>query len=132
MSKKIASIALSRRLSVMPNLPTVAPENTEFTPVSGEMYIEEQTVFTGSNEYTLKGSQQLNFGIYRLYVYADKGSSKFNSLDLLDDLSSHFAKGTVLDEQGQKLEIYKVHPLSSYVTDAWYVTPLMVYFRFYA
>jgi hypothetical protein len=122
--------ALTTRLKSLPGLPSVAWENTTFTPVAGEPYIAPFIIWNESMQAE-QGQQGANWegGIYQLSCCypPNQGPGPLNAV--LDAIKDHFKRGTVLNYGGLTITVVKTHPGPGTTNSAGVFMPVTIVFR---
>lgn len=130
MSHRKISAALSTHLSTLSGLPPVAWENAPFKPVSGVLYLRESylpgdTVAVGMEN----SSSDDATGIYQVSVFAEMDQYKLIAQTMAESIASHFARGTNLSYETQKVMITTVDTNAGSISDGWYSIPVSITWR---
>jgi hypothetical protein len=127
------SKALSSHLATMVDLPPVSAENSDlYTPVSGELYLTERTIFGKSFGLELNSTKQQRYGTYEVTVYAPKGENKFATHAEADKILSHFQRGLRLTENGTEVVINRNQTGQTSSSEDSHILPVYISFWFYA
>ena len=115
------SKALLDHLKTLSGLPSLAQENTKFTPTIGQAYLREQDYSGMTQAPTLAADGfQRKDGLYRVGVFAPKDNGKFNALAYCDLIITGFARGTVLTHAGQKVRIEQSDRELGFIDGEWF------------
>ena len=130
MSHRKISAALSTHLTTLSGLPPVAWENAPFKPVSGALYLRENylpgdTVAVGMEN----SSSDDATGIYQVTVVAELDSYKLIAQTMAESITSHFARGTNLNYESQKVMITTVDSNAGSIDGGWYNIPVSITWR---
>ena len=133
MSHRKISAALSSHLKTMPSLPGVAWENAPFNPVSGALYIAENYLPADTVEVGLSDDSSNQFiGLYQISVNAISGMYKLEAQTIADSVISHFARGTSLTYEGQKVRIESSSISTGLQDGDRYMIPVSINWRSFA
>jgi hypothetical protein len=132
MSFNDASTACRVHLSQMDDLPPVAYENMDYSPVSGQLFLSEKTLFASSTGLLMDGALQRNDFIYQVLVYAPKGVSVHTAQKMADNVATRFARGLRLTRNSVTVEAHKVEVKPPFNSDSWFVIPVDVHCLFFA
>ena len=130
MSHRKISAALSSRLNTLTDAPPIAFENVEFTPVDGTTWLRESYLPANSATVGLGPGGSTDFvGVYQISIYIPLDDSKFEAHELVDSITTHFARGTGLDFDGQGVIIEQVNIAQGLPSGAWWLLPVSVNWR---
>ena len=133
MYKDIQSL-LNEHLSQLSDAPTIAWENLYVEVDENEVYLEPH-LFPSDTFYPEIGTDTAAYlsGIYQVNVVAPKGQGWGNVADLVDSITNHFKRGTVLSNENMSIKIKKVNfEPGIYNAKGNYVVPIsIVYFTYY-
>ena len=102
MSHRKISAALSSRLNTLTDAPPIAFENVKYTPVEGETWLRESYLPATSSTIGMEPGGSTDFtGVYQVSIYAPLDDYKFESHQLIDSITAHFTRGTMLVFEGQ-------------------------------
>ena len=133
MSHRKISAALSTHLAAMPSLPSVAWENAPFNSVSGTVYLSESYLPAATSSIGVEDSSSSQFiGVYQVSIHSNSGDYKLEAQTLADDVAAHFARGTMLDYEDQRVRV-EVSSISSALLEGnRYMTPVSIHWRSFA
>lgn len=127
MSNQLVSKALSTHLNTLPSKPPIAWENASYTPVTGTLYLKENTLFASDDAFTLAdGDSVMKQGIYQVTVIAPASTTKFKAMDMTDKISEHFARGTVLVSGSISVRIKHPSVSPAINLDGWCAIPVSI------
>jgi len=130
MSHRKISAALSSRLNTLTNAPPIAFENVPFTPVDGTTWLRESYLPANSATVGLEPSGSTDFvGVYQISIYTPLDDSKFGAHQLIDDITAHFARGTMLVFEGQAVVVEQVNVSQGLASGSWWLMPVSVNWR---
>ena len=133
MSHRKISAALSTHLQSMPSLPSVAWENAPFDPVAGTVYISEHYLPANTSAVGVEdGSSDHFVGVYQLSIHANSGAYKLEAQTLADSIAAHFARGTSLTYEAQKVRIEVSSIASALQQGDRYMIPVSINWRSFA
>jgi len=75
---------------------------------------------TGSTDFT---------GVYQVSIYAPLDQSKFKSHALIDSITAHCARGTMLVFEGQAVVVEQVDVAQGLASGGWWLMPISVNWR---
>jgi hypothetical protein len=125
------SIALATKLIELYDPNIVAPQNGQFTPTVGQMWISEEV--TPLARFTAKikgGTSAFNYVEYRVGVHTPVGTNRFSAFDEVDKLLAHFPSGLRLTHDGQPIEIYRTTVSKPYSDDSWFSIDVIIRVRY--
>ena len=132
------SKALLDHLKTISGLPTIAIENTSFTPVVGQPYLREQDYSGMTQAPTLAADGfQRKDGLYRVGVFVPKNeytdantsikyAGKWRALEFADLIIAGFVRGTVLTHAGQKVRIEQSDREQGFIDGEWFQCGVVV------
>ena len=130
MSRKNMSVALSSHLNTLVQKPSIAWENAAFIPANGTLYVKEFTMPAGTMAVGIANdSSDDTVGIYQLSVYAPANGSKVPALDMVDKLTTHFARGTKIVKGDTTIEIGTNSISPAMIDGNWYVMHISINWR---
>lgn len=130
MSHRKISAALSSRLSTLPSSPPVAYENVEYKPVDGQAWLRESYLPANSSTVGLEPTGSTDFvGVYQISIYTPLDDSKFEAHQLVDAITAHFTRGTVLSFEGLNVKIEQVNVAQGLRSNGWWLMPVSVNWR---
>jgi len=130
MSHRKISAALSSRLNTLPDAPPIAFENVPFTPVDGTTWLRESYLPANSATVGLEPGGSTDFtGVYQISIYTPLDDSKFGAHQLIDDITAHFARGTMLVFEGQAVVVEQVNVSQGLASGGWWLMPVSVNWR---
>jgi len=130
MSHRKISAALSSRLNTLTDAPPIAFENVPFTPVDGTTWLRESYLPANSATVGLEPSGSTDFvGVYQISIYIPLDDSKFGAHQLIDDITAHFARGTMLVFEGQAVVVEQVNVSQGLASGGWWLMPVSVNWR---
>ena len=130
MSHRKISAALSSRLNTLTDAPPIAFENVPFTPVDGTTWLRESYLPANSATVGLEPSGSTDFvGVYQISIYTPLDDSKFGAHQLIDDITAHFARGTMLVFEGQSVVVEQVNVAQGLASGGWWLMPVSVNWR---
>jgi hypothetical protein len=122
--------AFTTKLLTLPSLPSVAWENTPFTPVIGTPYLRPFLLPGEPVQAELGVSgQNRHVGIYQVSIYAPVGGGVGVINDLVDALCDHFKRGTVLTYSPITLTVEKSFSGPTIQETDWQHVPISI--RYY-
>ena len=130
MSHRKISAALSTRLNSLPSAPPIAFENAKYTPVEGETWLRESYLPATSSTIGIEPGGSTDFiGVYQISIYTPLDDYKLESHQLIDSITSHFERGTVLTFDGQAVIIEQVNVAQGLASGSWWLMPVSVNWR---
>jgi hypothetical protein len=130
MSHRKISAALSTRLNTLTDAPPIAFENVPFTPVEGTTWLRESYLPATSSTVGMEPGGSTDFiGVYQVSIYAPLDDYKFESHQLIDSITAHFARGTGLEFDGQAVIIEQVNVAQGLASGGWWLMPVSVNWR---
>ena len=130
MSHRKISAALSSRLNTLTDAPPIAFENVPFTPVDGTTWLRESYLPANSATVGLEPSGSTDFvGVYQISIYTPLDDSKFGAHQLIDDITAHFTRGTMLVFEGQSVVVEQVNVSQGLASGGWWLMPVSVNWR---
>ena len=130
MSHRKISAALSSRLNSMPSAPPIAFENAKYTPVEGVTWLRESYLPANSATVGLEPGGSTDFiGVYQVSIYAPLDDYKFESHQLIDSITAHFTRGTMLVFEGQSVVVEQVNVAQGLASGGWWLMPVSVNWR---
>ena len=130
MSHRKISAALSSRLNTLTDAPPIAFENVPFTPVEGTTWLRESYLPAASSTIGMEPGGSTDFiGVYQISIYTPLDDSKFGAHQLIDDITAHFERGTVLTFDGQAVVVEQVNVSQGLASGGWWLTPVSVNWR---
>jgi len=130
MSHRKISAALSSRLGSLPAAPPIAYENAKYTPVEGTTWLRESYLPATSSTVGMEPGGSTDFiGVYQVSIYAPLDDYKFESHQLIDSITAHFARGTGLEFDGQAVIIEQVNVAQGLASGGWWLMPVSVNWR---
>ncbi len=133
MSHSKINYALLTRLTTLANAPLIANENRPFTPENGVLYLRENYIPANTASVGIGTTDSSDYrGIYQVSIYAPMDSAKFETLNLIDAIESHFAKGTVLVYDGLSVKIQQVNTAAGMGSGDRWMTPISINWRAFA
>ena len=110
MSHRKISAALSTRLNSLPSAPPIAFENAKYTPVEGTTWLRESYLPATSSTVGMEPGGSTDFiGVYQVSIYTPLDDYKLESHQLIDSITAHFARGTMLVFEGQAVVVEQVN-----------------------
>ena len=130
MSHRKISAALSSRLNTLTDAPPIAFENVPFTPVDGTTWLRESYLPANSATVGLEPGGSTDFtGVYQISIYTPLDDYKLESHQLIDSITSHFERGTVLTFDGQAVVVEQVNVSQGLASGGWWLMPVSVNWR---
>ena len=130
MSHRKISVALSSRLNTLTDAPPIAFENAKYTPVEGETWLRESYLPATSSTIGMEPGGSTDFvGIYQISIYIPLDDSKFGAHELVDAITAHFARGTMLVFEGQAVVVEQVNVSQGLASGGWWLMPVSVNWR---
>ena len=130
MSHRKISAALSSRLNTLTDAPPIAFENVPFTPVDGTTWLRESYLPANSATVGLEPGGSTDFvGVYQISIYTPLDDSKFGAYELVDAITAHFARGTMLVFEGQAVVVEQVNVSQGLASGGWWLMPVSVNWR---
>ena len=130
MSHRKISAALSSRLNSLADAPPIAFENAKYTPVEGTTWLRESYLPATSSTVGMEPTGSTDFtGVYQVSIYAPLDQSKFKSHALIDSITAHFARGTMLVFEGQDVVVEQVDVAQGLASGGWWLMPISVNWR---
>lgn len=120
--------ALSIRLNAL-GLPMDA-ENSGFVPQTDVLYVREQFVTPTASGIGLSFTSSVNHsGVYRVLVMAPRQSGKGPANAAANQVLNHFARGTELTRNGQRVLVSDVAMISGFADGDRWVVPVEVTYK---
>ena len=130
MSHRKISAALSSRLNTLTDAPPIAFENVPFTPADGTTWLRESYLPANSATVGMEPGGSTDFvGVYQISIYTPLDDSKFGAHQLIDDITAHFERGTVLTFDGQAVVVEQVNVSQGLASGGWWLMPVSVNWR---
>ena len=130
MSHRKISAALSTRLNTLTDAPPIAFENVPFTPVDGTTWLRESYLPANSATVGLEPGGSTDFtGVYQVSIYTPLDDYKLESHQLIDSITAHFARGTMLVFEGQAVVVEQVNVSQGLASGSWWLMPVSVNWR---
>ena len=130
MSHRKISAALSTRLNSLPSAPPIAFENAKYTPVEGETWLRESYLPATSSTIGMEPGGSTDFtGVYQVSIYTPLDDYKLESHQLIDSITAHFARGTMLVFEGQAVVVEQVNVSQGMASGSWWLMPVSVNWR---
>ena len=130
MSHRKISAALSTRLNSLPSAPPIAFENAKYTPVEGTTWLRESYLPAASSTIGMEPGGSTDFtGVYQVSIYTPLDDYKLESHQLIDSITSHFERGTVLTFDGQAVVVEQVNVSQGLASGGWWLMPVSVNWR---
>jgi hypothetical protein len=130
MSHRKISAALSSRLNTLTDAPPIAFENVPFTPVDGTTWLRESYLPANSATVGLEPGGSTDFiGVYQISIYTPLDDYKLESHQLIDSITAHFARGTMLVFEGQAVVVEQVDVAQGMASGGWWLMPVSVNWR---
>ena len=130
MSHRKISAALSTRLNSMPSAPPIAFENAKYTPVEGTTWLRESYLPAASSTIGMEPGGSTDFtGVYQVSIYTPLDDYKLESHQLIDSITAHFARGTMLVFEGQAVVVEQVNVSQGLASGSWWLMPVSVNWR---
>ena len=130
MSHRKISAALSSRLNSLPSAPPIAFENAKYTPVEGETWLRESYLPATSSTIGMEPGGSTDFtGVYQVSIYTPLDDYKLESHQLIDSITAHFARGTMLVFEGQAVVVEQVNVSQGLASGSWWLMPVSVNWR---
>lgn len=116
------SAALDSQLNNMTDLPPVAWENKDYSPVIGTLYLRPTLIAGEVVQATLgDNGTDSNTGIYQVDVFAESGKGKNAALVMADKIADQFKRGTDLIYNGRTVRTRNVsRQVGANSADGWY------------
>lgn len=125
------SIALATKLIELYDQTIIAPQNGEFTPTVGQMWIsEEVTPLVRINAKLTGGTSAFNYVEYRVGVHTPIGTHRFSAFTEVDRLINHFTVGLRLTHDDQPIEIYGTTVSKPYSDGSWFSIDVIIRVRY--
>ena len=122
--------ALSSRLNTLTDAPPIAFENVPFTPVDSVTWLRESYLPANSATVGLEPGGSTDFvGVYQISIYVPLDDYKFGAHDLVDKITAHFARGTMLVFEGQSVVVEQVNVAQGLASGGWWLMPVSVNWR---
>ena len=96
MTQQLIRAALDTHLAAMPDVPPIAWEGEDYTPVAGTTYAKVDLLPRTPGNPTLTEQLQDNGGIYQIGLYFPRGTETGTMDALAGAVQSHFAASTSL------------------------------------
>ena len=130
MSHRKISAALSSRLNTLTDAPPIAFENAGYTPVEGTTWLRESYLPAASSTVGMAAGGSTDFiGVYQVNIYAPLDDYKLESHQLIDSITAHFVRGTVLTFDSQSVVIEQVNAAQGLASGGWFLMPISVNWR---
>ena len=130
MSHRKISAALSTRLNSLPSAPPIAFENAKYTPVEGTTWLRESYLPAASSTIGMEPGGSTDFtGVYQVSIYTPLDDYKLESHQLIDSITAHFARGTMLVFEGQAVVVEQVNVSQGLASGSWWLMPVSVNWR---
>ena len=130
MSHRKISAALSSRLNTLTDAPPIAFENVPFTPADGTTWLRESYLPANSATVGLEPTGSTDFtGVYQVSIYTPLDDYKLESHQLIDSITAHFARGTMLVFEGQTVVVEQVNVAQGLASGSWWLMPVSVNWR---
>jgi len=130
MSHRKISAALSSRLNTLTDAPPIAFENAGYTPIEGTTWLRESYLPATSTTVGIGPSDSTDFvGVYQISIYTPLDDYKLEAHQLIDSITSHFERGTVLTFDGQSVVIEQVNAAQGLASGGWFLMPVSVNWR---
>ena len=130
MSHRKISAALSTRLNSLPSAPPIAFENAKYTPVEGTTWLRESYLPATSSTVGMEPGGSTDFiGVYQVSIYTPLDDYKLESHQLIDSITAHFARGTMLVFEGQSVVVEQVNVAQGLASGSWWLMPVSVNWR---
>ena len=130
MSHRKISAALSSRLNTLTDAPPIAFENVPFTPADGTTWLRESYLPANSATVGLEPTGSTDFtGVYQVSIYTPLDDYKLESHQLIDSITAHFARGTMLVFEGQAVVVEQVNVSQGLASGSWWLMPVSVNWR---
>ena len=130
MSHRKISAALSSRLNTLTDAPPIAFENVPFTPVDGTTWLRESYLPATSSTVGMEPTGSTDFiGVYQVSIYTPLDDYKRESHQLIDSITAHFARGTILVFEGQTVVVEQVNVSQGMASGGWWLMPVSVNWR---
>ena len=130
MSHRKISAALSTRLGALASAPPIAYENAGYTPIEGTTWLRESYLPATSTTVGIGPSDSTDFiGVYQISIYAPLDDYKLEAHQLIDSITAHFVRGTVLTFEAQKVVIEQVDVSQGLASGGWFLMPVSVNWR---
>ena len=130
MSHRKISAALSSRLNTLTDAPPIAFENVPFTPVEGTTWLRESYLPAASSTIGMEPGGSTDFtGVYQVSIYTPLDDYKLESHQLIDSITAHFARGTMLVFEGQAVVVEQVNVSQGLASGSWWLMPVSVNWR---
>jgi hypothetical protein len=122
--------ALDSRLAAMPDLPPVAWENSDFTPVPGQPYAAVNLLPRAVANPTLSQRLRDDGGVYQIGLYFPRGTDTATCDNLAGAVQSWFNAGLILQGATIKVQIERTPEIAAGMPadDRWLV-PVSVRYR---
>ncbi len=133
MSHSKINYALLTRLTTLPDTPPIAYENRPFTPTNGVLYLRENYIPANTASVGISNTDSSDYrGIYQVSIMAPMDTTKFDALNIIDAIESHFAKGTVLTYGGLSVKVQQVSTAAALRSGDRMMTPVSIDWRAFA
>ena len=130
MSHRKISAALSSRLNSLADAPPIAFENAKYTPVEGTTWLRESYLPAASSTIGMEPGGSTDFiGVYQISIYTPLDDYKLEAYQLIDSITSHFERGTVLVFEGQAVVVEQVDVAQGLASGGWWLMPVSVNWR---
>lgn len=124
--------ALETQLSLVGDLPTIAYENVQFSPSTGESYIQCRFIPT-QRRPAVRGlnPQQRYDGVFQVIVYTPEGSGPSTADDIANKVIEAFEATTKIDYTNLDLEEITVSidyadRQQGFLDSPWYYVPVNI------
>ena len=125
------SKALDSHLSLMSRLPSVAWENSDFTPTVGELYLVAQNLQGDTYQDGIGiSSQDITTGVYQIDINAPAEQGKFEAIEMADLIANQFKNGTIITLDSINVRIKRTSRGAATTENGFYTMP--VFINYYA
>lgn len=119
--------ALDTRLNSLSGSPSIAWENTSYTPTLGTLYLRPTMLPAESIPATLSTSgTDENTGIYQIDIFAEAGTGYSEIVTMADAIADHFKPVTELTYNSRTVRCIKAFRSSAQTIDGWYQIPVEI------
>lgn len=126
--------AFSIALGAIPGFPPIAYENTDYTYVTGTMFLQAFHMPTSASPANIGPDAFINHrGIFQINVVAPHGQGAVKAASVVDSIISAFKAGTTLiSPLNQAVRILRAVPAGGLNDNDWYIIPISIYYQAFA
>lgn len=124
--------AMDTHLAGMAGVPTIVPQNVNFTPTAGVAYLKSTLVPTMIRPATRGLNPQLRYdGVYSVLICMPEGNGSGAGYDLADDILARFASTSDISFGSLIVSINYSEVDNSFLDTPFYCTPVNVAWYIY-